>query len=178
MTLRKQAILDHQLSLLLREPGNYPVSLSIFPVHKYRGGHKISISASTRIEFDPPHGKEHVHFIGMHGCLCLTTRRPIQLNSLLRMSKEVHEIEPFGRVIWLGTVTIQDDKNRNNQYVYVPLTIWRPPRFSGGFRTKGIVHSFKIRSGKTRYGYEYGMLSIPAIQGEHLLPSYLEASGG
>lgn len=176
MTFKIQEQVDRHLSKILREDTSYPISVGVHHAVQGRGHYLWLSNKNTSLPIDPAPALDVRHFIGVHQCMCLTIRRPSRINSLLKVSKELPTVDPFGRIIWLGAIRILPPKkgfpNCGNR-AYIPKTIWDPRGSQSGstYRTTGVVHTYHAKNGKDQF--EYVLLELPAFQGDSLLPSYL-----
>ena len=110
-------------------------------------------------------------FVGMHKCLCLTIQHPKRTTDLIKISKALPTMEPFGPTVWLARVKAYL-KTHQEMRAYIPENIWpeaaRVP-VDNNLRSTAICQSLIGTDGN-----DYTVLHIAAVTADGLLRPLLK----
>ncbi len=181
MTDSQVTQLQQRVKVLSEAEGTILLSCSVYPhvisrkitskkSHSYLMGHYFSFKKGTPLFFEPSF---ECQFVGVHDCLCMTIRRPMQCKDMLGIASRVREIPPFGNIAWLGAVAVRTYQKHSRAVgrIYVPTSVWTPPKRIIGkrIRVNALIH--EVKTGLSPFKLK--VMEFPAFQRNEILDQYI-----
>lgn len=166
---------------LLQSPSNSLVDITIRPPRDFNPNFLyFNVPTWCPVDASP---KGEPQFVGIHGCLLFTVRRPSWAHTIIQIGKHLPSFAPFGPITWLGKVrTVPTELRGTGKHgicYHLPFSIWPPPasftemlgkRLKNTLHTSAIIHEVFVTTGN----FQYYIMEVPGIRRDGILPSYFQ----
>jgi hypothetical protein len=173
MTVTNKELFLRRVNRLAKTKGTLYTNVSVY---RHSGkkphlrGYMIETSALFPMAFEPV-GKHEPQYMGVHECMILTIRRPKHVVDMLDIAKDLPRVEPFGDIIWLGSVlAVQTRPSKRALRFSIPHRVWQPRApIDGICRCQAVIRPYP----SPRSRFIYYVMEVLAIQRKHVVPEFL-----